>query len=70
MIFSHFNYCTSCWSQASKNTLKPTEILYKRALKVLEKNHRIIITVIYSLNTICWVLKISSCILIFDWHLR
>lgn len=40
MIFSHFNYCISSWSQASQSNKRPLEVLYKRAIKVMDKKPR------------------------------
>lgn len=37
MIFSHFSYCLTSWSQANKTILQPLESLYKQALKTLDR---------------------------------
>lgn len=37
MIFSHINYCICSWSQANKTTIKPLQIIYNRAVKILDK---------------------------------
>lgn len=31
MILPHITYCPTSWSETCKTTLKPTEIVYKRA---------------------------------------
>uniref|UniRef100_A0A3B3BZN4 Reverse transcriptase domain-containing protein n=1 Tax=Oryzias melastigma TaxID=30732 RepID=A0A3B3BZN4_ORYME len=40
MIFSHFNDCITSWSQAGQSVKKPLEVLYKQAVKVLDKKPR------------------------------
>ena len=35
MIHSHLNYCISSWESASKITLKPLDILQKRAVRII-----------------------------------
>lgn len=37
MIFSHFTYCITSWSQTGKTILAPLQTLYKQTLKVLDK---------------------------------
>uniref|UniRef100_A0A0E9PZ15 Uncharacterized protein n=1 Tax=Anguilla anguilla TaxID=7936 RepID=A0A0E9PZ15_ANGAN len=37
MIIPHITYCQTSWTQTCKTTLKPTETVYKQALKVLDK---------------------------------
>ena len=37
MILSHFSYCITSWSQASKTTLMPLQSLYKQAIKIFDK---------------------------------
>ena len=37
MIFSHFTYCLTTWSQAGNTALKPLFSLYKKTIKVLDK---------------------------------
>ncbi len=53
MVISHMTFCLTTWSQASSVTLKPLESLYKRTLKVFDKNRYIIIIVQYWKNIIC-----------------
>ena len=40
MIFSHFSYCITSWSQASQSAKQPLQTLYKQAIKVLDKKPR------------------------------
>lgn len=40
MIFTHFTYCITSWSQASQSAKRPLEVLYKQAIKVLDKKPR------------------------------
>ena len=37
MILSHLHYCIIFWSQATKTVLRPIEVLYKQALKVMDR---------------------------------
>ena len=37
MILSHITYCLISWSNTHSTTIKPLEILYKQALKILDK---------------------------------
>lgn len=37
MKLSHITYCLTTWSQAKITTLKPSELLHKRAIKILDK---------------------------------
>lgn len=63
MIFSHFSYCLTSWSQANKTILQPLESLYKQALKTLDRkcnsyHHCHIIK-----NTTCLALKTTDTLL-------
>lgn len=40
MIFSHFMYCMTSWSQGCKTALRPLESVYKQALKIHDKKSR------------------------------
>lgn len=40
MVLSYYNYCISCWSQASASVLKPIRSLHKQALKILDRKSR------------------------------
>ncbi len=44
MIFSHLSYCITSWSVTGSTILKPVELLYKKALKILDKKRFLIIT--------------------------
>ncbi len=37
MIFSHLSYCITSWTMVGSTTLKPVEIVFKKALKILDK---------------------------------
>lgn len=37
MIFSHISYCICTWSQATVTTIKPVQMIYNRAVKILDK---------------------------------
>lgn len=37
MIFSHLQYCLTCWSQAAKTIRKELERLFKHSLKIFDK---------------------------------
>ncbi len=41
MIFSHFTYCFTSWSQASTTVLKSIESLYKQSLKIFDQRTNI-----------------------------
>lgn len=36
LLFLHLSYCTA-WGQTSESTVRPLSLLYKQALKILEK---------------------------------
>jgi len=37
MVFSHFSYCSTTWSQTNGTSMQPLKSLYKQALKVMDK---------------------------------
>ena len=39
MIFSHIDYCLTSWSYTGVSALKPAELLFKKALRVLDRKH-------------------------------
>ena len=66
MIFSHLSYCITTWTMVGPTTLTPVEVLYKKALKILDKKpisyHHCNILDKYNHLSFC---KFSYCCLIY-----